>query len=240
MHDESIPSDAGKVAHFCSMCGPKFCSMKITEDVRAYAAEHGYGDEDAIHIGMQEKAEEFVQTRKVNSVCEISDCTVEECFSSLTYAHHFSSYWSRPSGVTVRFSMRFELLFWLWRSTVPALAMGTHNRSIGAQSASAVAAASFAMLAAAYAPQTAEASAPIPGENIPLRSSVPSAPLGRYAVADAVERILPSVVKIGVSVLRNVRMGFNLNSPVEVRMSFGSGFIMDHINGDTFIIQMRM
>lgn len=67
MHDESMPSDAGKVAHFCSMCGPKFCSMKITEDVRAYAAEHGYGEEDAIQIGMQEKAQEFVQTRKVNS-----------------------------------------------------------------------------------------------------------------------------------------------------------------------------
>lgn len=41
--DETIDSDAGKNAHFCSMCGPKFCSMKITEDVRAYAAEHGYG-----------------------------------------------------------------------------------------------------------------------------------------------------------------------------------------------------
>ncbi len=67
MHDESIPSDAGKVAHFCSMCGPKFCSMKITEDVRAYAAEHGYGEEDAIEIGMQEKAAEFASIRKVNS-----------------------------------------------------------------------------------------------------------------------------------------------------------------------------
>jgi phosphomethylpyrimidine synthase len=41
--DETIPADSGKTAHFCSMCGPKFCSMKITEDVREYAKEHGYG-----------------------------------------------------------------------------------------------------------------------------------------------------------------------------------------------------
>ncbi|CAK9088068.1 Phosphomethylpyrimidine synthase [Durusdinium trenchii] len=47
MHDETIGSDAGKSAHFCSMCGPKFCSMKITDDVRAYAAERGYAEDDA-------------------------------------------------------------------------------------------------------------------------------------------------------------------------------------------------
>ena len=67
MHDESIPSDAGKVAHFCSMCGPKFCSMKITEDVRKYAAEHGYGEKEAIEIGMRQKSAEFNSAKIVNS-----------------------------------------------------------------------------------------------------------------------------------------------------------------------------
>lgn len=60
MHDETIPSEAGKTAHFCSMCGPKFCSMKITEDVRAYAEKHGYAVEEAMEIGMKEKSEQFV------------------------------------------------------------------------------------------------------------------------------------------------------------------------------------
>ena len=44
------------------MCGPNFCSMRITEDVRKYAAEHGYGDEEALEAGMKEKAEEFKQS----------------------------------------------------------------------------------------------------------------------------------------------------------------------------------
>jgi len=66
-HDESMPSDAGKVAHFCSMCGPKFCSMKITDDVRKYAEEHGYGEEIALEKGMQDKAREFAKTSTVNS-----------------------------------------------------------------------------------------------------------------------------------------------------------------------------
>lgn len=60
MHDETIPSEAGKTAHFCSMCGPKFCSMKITEDVRAYAEKHGYSVEQAVEMGMQAKSQEFV------------------------------------------------------------------------------------------------------------------------------------------------------------------------------------
>lgn len=60
MHDETMPSEAGKTAHFCSMCGPKFCSMKITEDVRAYAETHGYAVHEAVEIGMQEKSKEFV------------------------------------------------------------------------------------------------------------------------------------------------------------------------------------
>ncbi len=58
-HDAMLPSDAAKTAHFCSMCGPQFCSMRITEDVRAYAAKHGIGDAAALEVGMQEKSAEF-------------------------------------------------------------------------------------------------------------------------------------------------------------------------------------
>ncbi|MEL7362759.1 MAG: phosphomethylpyrimidine synthase ThiC, partial [Bacteroidota bacterium] len=58
-HDETLPKDSAKVAHFCSMCGPKFCSMKITQDVRDYAAEHGVEVEAAIPEGMHRKSEEF-------------------------------------------------------------------------------------------------------------------------------------------------------------------------------------
>ena len=58
-HDETLPKDAHKSAHFCSMCGPKFCSMKITQDVRDYAAEHGTGEIEALAEGMEEKAAEF-------------------------------------------------------------------------------------------------------------------------------------------------------------------------------------
>jgi phosphomethylpyrimidine synthase len=58
-HDETLPQDGAKVAHFCSMCGPKFCSMKITQDVRDYAAQQGLIAEDAITAGMAEKAKEF-------------------------------------------------------------------------------------------------------------------------------------------------------------------------------------
>ncbi|QNK03735.1 phosphomethylpyrimidine synthase ThiC [Dyella telluris] len=60
-HDETMPKDAHKSAHFCSMCGPKFCSMKITQDVRDYAAEHGTGEESALEDGMAEKSAEFRQ-----------------------------------------------------------------------------------------------------------------------------------------------------------------------------------
>ena len=58
-HDETMPKDAHKSAHFCSMCGPKFCSMKITQDVRDYAAEHGVDETAALGEGMAEKAAEF-------------------------------------------------------------------------------------------------------------------------------------------------------------------------------------
>jgi phosphomethylpyrimidine synthase len=58
-HDETLPSDNAKVAHFCSMCGPHFCSMKITEDVRAYASKIEAGEEEALLKGMAEKSKEF-------------------------------------------------------------------------------------------------------------------------------------------------------------------------------------
>ena len=58
-HDETLPADGAKVAHFCSMCGPKFCSMKITQEVREYAATQGLQVLDAVEAGMQEKAGEF-------------------------------------------------------------------------------------------------------------------------------------------------------------------------------------
>ena len=58
-HDETLPKDAHKVAHFCSMCGPHFCSMKITQDVRDYAAEHGVDEAAALEAGMAEKAAQF-------------------------------------------------------------------------------------------------------------------------------------------------------------------------------------
>ena len=61
-HDETLPQEGAKTAHFCSMCGPHFCSMKITEDVRKYAEEHGLNASESLEIGMQEKAEEFVIT----------------------------------------------------------------------------------------------------------------------------------------------------------------------------------
>lgn len=58
-HDETLPKDSAKVAHFCSMCGPKFCSMKITQDVRDYAAEHGLDVENAVQAGMEDMSEQF-------------------------------------------------------------------------------------------------------------------------------------------------------------------------------------
>lgn len=58
-HDETLPADGAKVAHFCSMCGPHFCSMKITQDVRDYAKEHGLEATEALEAGMEEKSREF-------------------------------------------------------------------------------------------------------------------------------------------------------------------------------------
>ncbi len=59
-HDETMPAESAKVAHFCSMCGPHFCAMKISQEVRDYAAVHGIGDiESAVEVGLKEKAKQF-------------------------------------------------------------------------------------------------------------------------------------------------------------------------------------
>jgi phosphomethylpyrimidine synthase len=60
-HDETLPAEGAKLAHFCSMCGPHFCSMKITQDVRDYAASLEVPEEKALEVGMREKSEEFLR-----------------------------------------------------------------------------------------------------------------------------------------------------------------------------------
>ncbi len=60
-HDETLPKDSMKVAHFCSMCGPKFCSMKISQDVRDYAKANGLDEQSAVDQGMKEMSVQFVQ-----------------------------------------------------------------------------------------------------------------------------------------------------------------------------------
>jgi phosphomethylpyrimidine synthase len=60
-HDETLPKESAKVAHFCSMCGPHFCSMKITQDVRDFARTQGLGDDAALAAGLEQKAVEFVR-----------------------------------------------------------------------------------------------------------------------------------------------------------------------------------
>ena len=60
-HDETLPQEGAKLAHFCSMCGPHFCSMKITQDVRDYAAKLGVDEKDALAKGMEQKSIEFVK-----------------------------------------------------------------------------------------------------------------------------------------------------------------------------------
>jgi phosphomethylpyrimidine synthase len=61
-HDEILPQEGAKTAHFCSMCGLHFVSMKITEDVRKYAAEHGVTENEALNAGMEQKAQEFKES----------------------------------------------------------------------------------------------------------------------------------------------------------------------------------
>jgi phosphomethylpyrimidine synthase len=58
-HDATLPQEKAKQAHFCSMCGPQFCAMRITQDVRDYAARAGIGEQSAIERGLKEKAAEF-------------------------------------------------------------------------------------------------------------------------------------------------------------------------------------
>ncbi len=60
-HDETLPAEGAKLAHFCSMCGPNFCSMKITQDVRAYAEAKGLEEKEALEKGMKEKSKEFLK-----------------------------------------------------------------------------------------------------------------------------------------------------------------------------------
>jgi len=60
-HDETLPKDSAKVAHFCSMCGPHFCSMKITQEVREFAIDQGVSEAEALAKGMAGKAIEFVE-----------------------------------------------------------------------------------------------------------------------------------------------------------------------------------
>ncbi|UHA75922.1 phosphomethylpyrimidine synthase ThiC [Paenibacillus sp. 481] len=64
-HDETLPAEGAKSAHFCSMCGPQFCSMRISQDIRDYARENGLEDEAAIDAGMQEKAQEYRERQTV-------------------------------------------------------------------------------------------------------------------------------------------------------------------------------
>jgi phosphomethylpyrimidine synthase len=61
-HDETLPAEPAKTAHFCSMCGPKFCSMRISQDVRDYAVAHGLTGDDALETGMKEKSTEFLNS----------------------------------------------------------------------------------------------------------------------------------------------------------------------------------
>ncbi|ALA23686.1 phosphomethylpyrimidine synthase ThiC [Piscirickettsia salmonis] len=68
MHDETMPKEAHKVAHFCSMCGPHFCSMKITQDVRDYAKQQSLNNNDALSQGMQEKASEYKNSGLYNKI----------------------------------------------------------------------------------------------------------------------------------------------------------------------------
>ena len=64
-HDETLPAEGAKVAHFCSMCGPKFCSMELTQQVREYAAARGVSEADAFNVGMDEKSTEFREGREI-------------------------------------------------------------------------------------------------------------------------------------------------------------------------------
>ncbi len=72
-HDETLPAEGAKLAHFCSMCGPHFCSMKITQDVREYAAKMGLEDAQALEAGMREKSDEFKRQGAELYIAEVAD-----------------------------------------------------------------------------------------------------------------------------------------------------------------------
>ena len=72
-HDETLPAEGAKLAHFCSMCGPHFCSMKITQDVREYAAKMGLEDAQALEAGMREKSAEFKRQGAELYIAEVAD-----------------------------------------------------------------------------------------------------------------------------------------------------------------------
>jgi len=76
-HDETLPQEGAKTAHFCSMCGPHFCSMKITEDVRKYAAEHKLSEVEAISVGFKEKSKEFVEAGSEVYSINLSEATIQ-------------------------------------------------------------------------------------------------------------------------------------------------------------------
>ena len=75
-HDETLPQEGAKTAHFCSMCGPHFCSMKITEDVRKYAAEHALSEDEVILVGLSEKSKEFVEAGSEVYSINLSEASV--------------------------------------------------------------------------------------------------------------------------------------------------------------------
>ena len=64
-HDATLPADGAKVAHFCSMCGPRFCSMELTQQVRDYARDHGVEESNALQAGMDEKSAEFRKAKEI-------------------------------------------------------------------------------------------------------------------------------------------------------------------------------
>src|SRR5690606_36842270 len=64
-HDETLPAEGAKVAHFCSMCGPKFCSMEITQQVREYAAQKGLDEQTALEAGLAEKSEDVARAGEI-------------------------------------------------------------------------------------------------------------------------------------------------------------------------------
>jgi phosphomethylpyrimidine synthase len=85
MHDETLPAAGAKVAHFCSMCGPKFCSMRITQDIRDYAARQGVDVDTGVRLGLEEKAREF---RELGSPIRLGQAELVEGSMSVSPPKH--------------------------------------------------------------------------------------------------------------------------------------------------------